>query len=71
MANEGDSVKSSSFAIFIWVSVSDFIFHIPGETLEHGFYSEMKHRCAFSQKRICIYQKSASFIYYVSGTKNS
>ena len=36
--NEDDSVKSSSFAIFIWVSVSDFIFHIPGETLEHGFY---------------------------------
>ena len=32
MANEDDSVKSSSFAIFIWVSVSDFIFHIPGET---------------------------------------
>ena len=30
MANEDDSVKSSS--------VSDFIFHIPGETLEHGFY---------------------------------
>lgn len=29
MANEDDSVKSSSFAIFIWVSVSDFIFHIP------------------------------------------
>lgn len=47
MANEGDSVKSSSFAIFIWVSVSDFICHIPGETLEHGFYPEMKHRCAF------------------------
>lgn len=61
MANEGDSVKSSSFAIFIWVSVSDFIFHIPGETLEHGFYPEMKHRCAFSQKRICIYQKSSFF----------
>lgn len=38
MANEDDSVKSSSFAIFIWVSVSDFICHIPGETLEHGFY---------------------------------
>ena len=38
MANEGDSVKSSSFAIFICVSVSDFIFHLPGETLEHGFY---------------------------------
>ncbi len=56
---------------FIWVSVSDFICHIPGETLEHGFYPEMKHRCAFSQKRICIYQKSASSIYYVSGTKNS
>lgn len=55
MANEDDSVKSSSFAIFIWVSVSDFIFHIPGETLEHGFYPEMEHRCAFSQKRICIY----------------
>jgi len=71
MANEGDSVKSSSFAIFIWVSVSDFIFHIPGETLEHGFYPEMKHRCAFSQKRICIYKKSASFTYYVSGTKSS
>lgn len=71
MANEGDSVKSSSFAIFIWVSVSDFIFHIPGETLEHGFYPEMEHRCAFSQKRICIYQKSTSFIYCVSGTKNS
>lgn len=71
MANEDDSVKSSSFAIFIWVSVSDFICHIPGEALEHGFYPEMKHRCAFSQKRICIYQKSASFTYYVSGTKNS
>lgn len=38
MANEDDSVKSSSFAIFIWVSVSDFICRIPGETLEHGFY---------------------------------
>jgi hypothetical protein len=71
MANEDDSVTSFSFAIFIWVSVSDFIFHIPGETLEHGFYPEMEHRCAFSQKRICIYQKSASFIYCVSGTKNS
>lgn len=71
MANEGDSVKSSSFAIFIWVSVSDSICHIPGETLEHGFYPEMEHRCAFSHKRICIYQKSASFIYCVSGTKNS
>lgn len=47
MANEGDSVKSSSFAIFIWVSVSDFISHIPGETLENSFYPEMKHRCAF------------------------
>lgn len=22
----------------LWVSVSDFISHIPGETLEHGFY---------------------------------
>lgn len=71
MANEDDFTLSPSFAIFIWVSVFDFIFHIPGETLEHGFYPEMKHRCAFSQKRICIYQKSASFIYYVSGTKNS
>lgn len=71
MANEDDFTLSSSFAIFIWVSVSDFIFHIPGETLEHGFYPEMEHRCAFSQKRICIYQKSASFTYYVSGTKNS
>lgn len=71
MANEDDFTLSSSFAIFIWVSVSDFIFHIPGETLEHGFYPEMEHRCAFSQKRICIYQKSASFIYCVSGTKNS
>lgn len=69
MANEDDFTLSSSFAIFIWVS--DFISHIPGETLEHGFYPEMKHRCAFSQKRICIYQKSASFTYYVSGTKNS
>lgn len=71
MANEDDFTLSPSFAIFIWVSVFDFIFHIPGETLEHGFYPEMKHRCAFSQKRICIYQKSASFTYYVSGTKNS
>lgn len=72
MANEGDSVKSSSFAIFIIdFQFTDSICHIPGETLEHGFYTEMKHRCAFSQKRICIYQKSASSIYYVSGTKNS
>lgn len=72
MANEGDSVKSSSFAIFIIDSqFTDSICHILGETLEHGFYPEMKHRCAFSQKRICIYQKSASFIYCVSGTKNS
>ncbi len=72
MANEGDSVKSSSFAIFIIdFQFTDSICHIPGETLEHGFYPEMKHRCAFSQKRICIYQKSASSIYYVSGTKNS
>lgn len=72
MANEGDSVKSSSFAIFIiYFQFTDSICHIPGETLEHGFYPEMKHRCAFSQKRICIYQKSASSIYYVSGTKNS
>ena len=72
MANEDDSVKSSSFAIFIIDSqFTDSICHIPGETLEHGFYPEMKHRCAFSQKRICIYQKSASSIYYVSGTKNS
>lgn len=72
MANEGDSVKSSSFAIFIIDSqFTDSICHIPGETLEHGFYPEMKHRCAFSQKRICIYQKSASSIYYVSGIKNS
>ena len=31
MANEDDNVKSSSFAIFIWVSVSDFISHIPPE----------------------------------------
>lgn len=69
MANEDDFTLSSSFAIFIWVS--DFISHILGETLEHSFYPEMKHRCAFSQKRICIYQKSASFTYYVSGTKNS
>lgn len=72
MANEDDSVKSSSFAIFIiYFQFTDSICHIPGETLEHGFYPEMKHRCAFSQKRICIYQKSASFTYYVSGTKNS
>lgn len=72
MANEGDSVKSSSFAIFIiYFQFTDSICHIPGETLEHGFYPEMKHRCAFSQKRICIYQKSASSIYYVSGIKNS
>lgn len=72
MANEGDSVKSSSFAIFIIdFQFTDSICHIPGETLEHGFYPEMKHRCAFSQKRICIYQKSASFTYYVSGIKNS
>lgn len=72
MANEDDSVKSSSFAIFIIDSqFTDSICHIPGETLEHGFYPEMEHRCAFSQKRICIYQKSASFIYCVSGTKNS
>lgn len=70
MANEGDSVKSSSFAIFIWVSVSDFIFHIPGETLEHGFYPEMEHRCVFAEKNLHL-QKSASFIYCVSGTKNS
>lgn len=72
MANEGDSVKSSSFAIFIiYFQFTDSICHIPGETLEHGFYPEIKHRCAFSQKRICIYQKSASSIYYVSGIKNS
>ena len=62
MANEGDSVKSSSFAIFIWVSVSDFIFHIPGETLEHGFYPEMKHRCAFSQKKICVHQNKLLYL---------
>lgn len=62
MANEGDSVKSSSFAIFIWVSVSDFIFHIPGETLEHGFYPEMEHRCAFSQKRICVHQNQLLYL---------
>ena len=62
MANEGDSVKSSSFAIFIWVSVSDFICHIPGETLEHGFYPEMKHRCAFSQKRICVHQNQLFYL---------
>lgn len=55
MANEGDSVKSSSFAIFIMDSS----------------YPGMRYRYSFSQKRICIYQKSASFIYYVSGTKNS
>lgn len=56
MANEGDSVKSSSFAIFIIdFQFTDSICHIPGETLEHGFYPEMEHRCAFSQKRICIY----------------
>ena len=67
-----DSVTSFSFAIFIiYFQFTDSICHIPGETLEHGFYPEMKHRCAFSQKRICIYQKSASSIYYVSGTKNS
>lgn len=72
MANEDDSVTSFSFAIFIiYFQFTDSICHIPGETLEHGFYPEMKHRCAFSQKRICIYQKSASSIYYVSGTKNS
>ena len=62
MANEDDSVKSSSFAIFIWVSVSDFICHIPGETLEHGFYPEMKHRCAFSQKRICVHQNQLFYL---------
>ncbi len=62
MANEDDSVKSSSFAIFIWVSVSDFICHIPGETLEHGFYPEMKHRCAFSQKRN-LHLPKISFFY--------
>lgn len=57
MANEGDSVKSSSFAIFIiYFQFTDSICHIPGETLEHGFYPEMKHRCAFSQKRICVHQ---------------
>ena len=33
MANEDDSVKSSSFAIFIWVSVSDFIFIFPEKHL--------------------------------------
>lgn len=52
MANEGDSVKLSSFAIFIiYFQFTDSICHIPGETLEHGFYPEMEHRCAFSQKR--------------------
>lgn len=57
MENEDDSVKSSSFAIFIIDSqFTDSICHIPGETLEHGFYPEMKHRCAFSQKRICVHQ---------------
>ena len=57
MANEDDSVKSSSFAIFIIDSqFTDSICHIPGEKLEHGFYPEMKHRCAFSQKRICVHQ---------------
>lgn len=55
MANEGDSVKSSSFAIFIMDSS----------------YPGMRYRYSFSQKRICIYQKTASSIYYVSGTKNS
>ena len=59
MANEGDSVKSSSFAIFIiyfqftdsichiGFSAPDLICRIPGETLENSFYPEMKHRCAF------------------------
>lgn len=38
MANEDDSVKSSSFAIFIiYFQFTDFICHISGETLEHGF----------------------------------
>ena len=48
MANEDDSVKSSSFAIFIMnFQFTDFICHIPEETLENSFYPEMKHRCSF------------------------
>lgn len=62
MANEDDSVKSSSFAIFIWVSVFDFISHIPRETLERRCYPEMKHRCAFSQKRICVHQNQLFYL---------
>ena len=50
MANEDDSVKSSSFAIFIWVSVSDFISHIHGDTLERRYNPEMKPRCSFLAK---------------------
>lgn len=33
MANEDDFTLSSSFAIFIWVSVSDFIFIFPEKRL--------------------------------------
>lgn len=60
MANEDDFTLSSSFAIFIWVS--DFICHIPGKTLENSFYPEMKHRCAFSQKRICVHQNQLFYL---------
>lgn len=63
MANEGDSVKSSSFAIFIIdFQFTDSICHIPGETLEHGFYPEMEHRCAFSQKRIYVHQNQLFYL---------
>lgn len=48
MANEDDSVKSSSFAIFIWVSVSDFIFHIIRKS---KFPQNPKRSVRFSGKR--------------------
>ena len=61
MANEDDSVKSSSFAIFIWVSVSDFIFHIPGETLEHSTRNKTQ-MCFLAEKNLCPPESASLFI---------
>ncbi len=61
MANEDDSVKSSSFAIFIWVSVSDFIFIFSEKRLNMVSTRNKTQMCFLAEKNLHL--PKISFFY--------
>lgn len=61
MANEDDFTLSSSFAFFIWVSVSDFIFIFPEKRLNMVSTRNKTQMCFLAEKNLHL--PKISFFY--------